>query len=136
MLHKLLLNPTVTPLIGKCLNAYTKRHKAIASNIANIEVPGFKRREVKFEKELKEALRQRGEGLCRTHPQHLPVKKSLDKVIPTIAVDESNPKLNAVNNVDIDMEMADMAKNQMNFDVMATVLRMEYQRLRMAIRGQ
>lgn len=136
MLQKLLFKSTITPLIGKCLDAYAKRHKAIAANVANVEVPGFNRRQVNFEKELKEALNKKGQGLCRTHPQHLPLQKSLDKVVSQVGIDRSNPKLNAINNVDIDLEMADMAKNQLNFDLLATVLRMEYQRLRMAIRGQ
>ena len=136
MLQKALFNKTITPLIGKCLDAYTMRHKAIANNVANVEVPDFNRREVNFENELKQALNTGSRALCRTHPKHIPIRKSIDEIAPRINIDSSNPKLNAVNNVDIDMEMADMAKNQLNFNLFSTVLRMEYQRLRMAIRGQ
>ncbi|MBL7191786.1 flagellar basal body rod protein FlgB [bacterium] len=135
MLDKLLIKNTIAPVLKKSLDAYSLRHKAIASNLANVEVKGFKRREVKFEDELKDALFDRGRGLCRTHSRHMPIRKGIEDVNPDAVIDASNPKYNAINNVDVDMEMADMAKNQLNFNTMATVLRMEYQRLRMAIRG-
>jgi len=137
MLDKMLFGKTVTPLAEKCLDAYSLRHKAIANNIANVEVPGYNRREVQFEDELKRCLKKDLSGLCTTHEKHIPISKcKIERIQPRMVVDESNPKLNAVNNVDIDMEMADLAKNQIDFDLMSTALRLEYQRLRMAIRGQ
>lgn len=135
MLRELLINQTIAPVLKKTLDACSLRHKAIASNLANVEVKDFNRREVKFEKELKEALFDKGRGLCRTHTRHIPIGKGIENIQPKIAIDPTNPKYNAINNVDVDMEMADMAKNQLNFNTMASVLRMEYQRLRMAIRG-
>ena len=118
------------------MDAYAMRHKAIANNLANVEVTGYTRREVKFENELKECLRRDTAALKLTDKNHIPVACNPDKIQPRFAVDESNPKLNAINNVDIDLEAADLGKNQIDFDTMATVLRLEYQRLRMAIRGQ
>ena len=136
MINKALFQKTVTPLLGKALGAYTNRHKTIAANIANVEVPDYNRRTLAFEEELKEALSVNGKGLSRTHPKHMPVRSSLDDVRGRIDIDRSEPKLNAVNNVDIDHETAAMAQNQLNFNTLATTLRMEYQRIRMAIRGQ
>jgi flagellar basal-body rod protein FlgB len=135
LLQKILFKRTITPLLGKGLDAYSMRHKAIANNLANIEVPGYDRKVVSFEKELKDALKYSTHALCRTHPKHIPIKNSIDHVKPNAATDESNPKMNAINNVDVDLEMAEMAKNQLSFNLLSTVLRMEYQRLRMAVRG-
>lgn len=136
MLSKLLFGRTITPLAGKCLDAYSMRHKAVANNIANVEVPGYNRREVKFEEELKDCLRASHKALSQTHEKHIPIRCRIEKVQPSYAIDQENPKLNAINNVDIDMEAADLGKNQINFNLISTALRMEYQRLRMAIRGQ
>ncbi|NQS98790.1 MAG: flagellar basal body rod protein FlgB [candidate division Zixibacteria bacterium] len=135
MLENMLFGKTVTPLCGKCLDAYSLRHKVIANNVANVEVSGYNRMEVKFEAELENQLNRNKFALCQTHPKHLPVGGRLNSA-PGVAVDDSNPKLNAINNVDIDMEMADMAKNQLGHNLISTVMRMEYQRLRMSIRGQ
>jgi flagellar basal-body rod protein FlgB len=135
MLEKMLFGRTITPLAGRCLDAYSLRHKVIANNVSNVEVPGYNRMEVKFEDELTDRLRHRDDALWKTHPQHLPKVKKLEAE-PEVAVDNSEPKYNAINNVDIDLEMADLAKNQLNFSLISTILRMEYQRMRMAIRGQ
>ncbi|HID12005.1 MAG TPA: flagellar basal body rod protein FlgB, partial [Candidatus Latescibacteria bacterium] len=50
------LDRTSIPLLAKALDAYTLRQRAIADNIANSETPGFRRREVRFEEELRRAL--------------------------------------------------------------------------------
>ena len=135
MLQKMLFGRTITPFMNRCLDAYSLRHKVIANNVANVEVSGFNRMEVDFETELKTQLNRSKYALCRTHPKHLPLG-DIFGAEPKVIVDKSNMKLNAINNVDIDMEMADMAKNQISFNLLSTVMRMEYQRLRMAIRGQ
>ena len=135
MIQKMLFAKTIVPIAGKSLDAYAMRHKAIANNVANVEVEGYNRLEVKFEDSLKAHLKTSQNALCQTHKKHLPDGDGL-RTVPKIAVDESNPKLNAINNVDIDLEMADLAKNQLNFNLISTALRLEYNRLRMAIRGQ
>ncbi len=135
ILQEMLFAKTVAPLAEKTLNAYSLRHKAIANNIANVEVPGYQRLEVHFEDALKAYLKPSKEALYKTHPKHLPDAREISAV-PRLSIDRSNPKLNAINNVDIDLEMADLAKNQLSFNLIATALRHEYNRLRMAIRGQ
>lgn len=135
MIQKMLFGNTIVPLAGKSLDAYAMRHKAIANNIANVEVEGYNRLEVKFEESLKAHLKPDSQALYRTHEDHLPEGQGL-KTAPSLSVDSSNSKLNAINNVDIDLEMADLAKNQLNFNLLSTALRMEYNRIRMAIRGQ
>jgi len=134
MIKDILFSKTIAPLAKKTLDAYAMRHKAIANNIANVEVPGYHRLEVHFEEALRSYLKPNQDALCKTHPKHLPDENLLD-TMPKLGVDRSNPKLNAINNVDIDLEMADMAKNQLNFSLISTALRHEFNRLRMAIRG-
>lgn len=135
MIQKMLFAKTIAPLAGKTLDAYALRHKTIANNIANIEVPHYNRLEVKFEDTLKKHLRPGDNALWKTHERHLPDGNDLCGV-PSVSVDKTQPKLNAINNVDIDLEMADMSKNQLSFNLISAALKNEYNRIRMAIRGQ
>ena len=135
IIQEMLFGRTIVPLASKSLDAYAMRHKAVSNNLANIEVPGYNRMEVHFEEALRAHLKPSKEALWRTHEKHLPDGNKMSAV-PKIGFDTSNPKLNAVNNVDVDLEMADMAKNQLNFSLISTALRHEYNRIRMAIRGQ
>ena len=135
ILQEMLLKNTVVPLASKSLDAYAMRHKAVSNNLANIEVPGYNRMEVRFEEALRAHLKPSKEALWRTHEKHMPDGHKMCTV-PEIGIDTSDPKLNAINNVDVDLEMADMAKNQLNFSLISTALRNEYNRIRMAIRGQ
>jgi flagellar basal-body rod protein FlgB len=136
VLNKLLFAKTIAPIAGKCLDAYSMRQKAIANNIANAEVSGYNRLEIDFEAELKDKVQRSSKwALHKTHPKHLPIGDPFTAE-PKVKTDKSEPKYNAINNIDIDMEMTDLAKNQLNFSLISNVLRMEYQRMRMAIRGQ
>jgi len=50
-----LIDSDHTRLLAKAMDAYSVRKKAIASNIANIDTPGYKRLEVSFEDQLRKA---------------------------------------------------------------------------------
>jgi len=136
MLGETIVDKTTVPLLHKCLNAYSSRHKAIANNIANVEAPGYNRVEVRFEDKLKRALFDRKQVLSTTNERHIGGReRDLESVRPEMEVDQSNPGLNGINNVDIDQEMADLAKNNLDYTTAATLLRHEYSRLKMAISG-
>jgi flagellar basal-body rod protein FlgB len=50
-----LIDSQHTNLLSRAMDAYTLRQKAIASNVANINTPGYKKLEVPFEQELQKA---------------------------------------------------------------------------------
>jgi flagellar basal-body rod protein FlgB len=136
MIEEAIVGKTSIPLLHKCLNAYSMRHKAIANNIANVEAPGYKRVEVRFEDKLKKALFDPNQALTTTDKNHIGARtRDIESVRPGIEVDAANPGLNGVNNVDIDHEMADLAKNSLDFSTAATLLRHEFSRFRMVMGG-
>ena len=58
-----LIDTRHTDLLKKSLDAYSLRQKAIASNVANIDTPGYGRLEVNFEEQLQKAQEmQSGSG--------------------------------------------------------------------------
>ena len=108
------------------LHASTMRHEVISNNLANINTPKFKRSELEFEELLaKEIYGDEPTGklqMVRTHEKHLPMKKLPFIAEPQITLDSSTTMRVDKNNVDVDIEMATMAKNQLYFSAMARQL--------------
>jgi flagellar basal-body rod protein FlgB len=109
-----LFNTETRMLVYKGLDANAMRGRAIAQNIANAQTPGYNRIEVNFEEQVREAMKKHVDG-SKTHEEHMDIgRKSSIKKIEAYsyrADDPTNP--GEVNNVDIDIESAKMAENQM-----------------------
>lgn len=108
------------------MRAANIRHEVISNNIANINTPYFKRSSVEFEDLL--ALELYGEEptgkmpLVKTHRKHLPTARIPDRAEPQIILDNSTNLRVDRNNVDVDIEMASMAKNQLYYNALARQL--------------
>lgn len=103
-------------LLQKGLYAATVRNNVIANNIANVDTPNFKRSEVKFEDILKDAINGTKLRGYVTNPKHIPIgPPPVDSIQPEIVqVNDTSMRLDG-NNVDIDAEMANLAKNQLYY---------------------
>lgn len=110
--------------LGRGLAAATMRHEVISNNIANVNTPNFKRSAVNFEDLLAKELHL-GDGsrmdMIRTHDRHLPIAIP-GKTNAVIEEDDTTTMRVDNNNVDIDSEMADLAKNQLYYNAMTTQL--------------
>jgi len=105
-------------LLERSLDAANLRQTVIANNIANADTPYFKRSDVQFEEVLRKAMDgsiSKLEGR-RTDPRHIHIGISGQEVKPAIVQDDSTVMNNNLNNVDIDMEMALLAKNQLRYN--------------------
>lgn len=114
-----LINTRAINLLERSLDAASLRQKVIANNVANIDTKGFKRSEVSFEETLHEALS--GETLSGriTNERHIPIgTPSLQNVRPSVLTDKSSSMRLDGNNVDIDVEMARMATNQLQYNAL------------------
>jgi len=100
----------------KALDASSLRAKAISENVANVQTPGYKRKEVDFEDQLKKAIQAK---LAATQDQtgHMPAGKGIDIAqIRPVVYEPADPTLpGEVNNVDVDMEGAKLAENQLYY---------------------
>ena len=111
------------------------RHRALSQNIANASTPGYKRKYVDFDAEVKKILgKSEGLKMSNTNEGHLPGKNG-SKAIKVIT-DKDNSKFNGINNVDIDMEMGDLAENQIIYNTTARLIASKIQGLKAAIRGR
>jgi flagellar basal-body rod protein FlgB len=125
-----------TDLLQAGLQAAQLRHDVIANNIANIDTPGFKQSRVEFESYMRKALEGEESGFeaKRTRPQHLSFDEEASG--PRVVLDDSTTMRMDGNNVDIDRQMAEMARNSIWFETMAVKLTGELNRLKIAIDGR
>ena len=136
MIKNFLFRKTVIPNLSKGLDVYALRQKAISGNIANVQTPGYRRKEVRFEDKLQSALKKQITGV-RTHSNHLPVGRGrLEDVSPRVVEDESKNFASGVNNVDIEREMVDQVKNEIRFVLGSRLINKNFAFLRASIKGR
>lgn len=123
------LQKTLVPLLRKTLEAYSLRHTATAENIANVGTTKFRPLKVEFESELRRALDKNRPVGRKTADRHMDVGSS-DLRSLKLKVDELDAKMN------IEREMAELARNQLRFDFVARKLRGKYEMIKSSIRGR
>jgi flagellar basal-body rod protein FlgB len=123
-------------LLHRTLDLRQARQRVIASNIANEETPGYRATEFNFQDSLQAA--QRGTGLVTlavTQGRHIglrgdPVEQVAGKLSPVPAGDLP---LDA-NSVNIELEMAKMSDNAMQYNSAASIMAIRFRHLMSAIR--
>lgn len=112
-----LFGSTTRQLLYKSLDANTMRSRAISQNIANAMTPNYERVEVSFEDQVREAMKKQVDG-TRTHEDHLELGRqaSLKRVEAFTYRPEDPTNPGELNNVDIDIENAKMAENQIQYN--------------------
>jgi flagellar basal-body rod protein FlgB len=130
------INKPSFQLLEKSLDASTMRQRVISNNIANVDTPYFKRSEVSFENLLQQQMSstQQLEGY-RTDPRHFYIGGSVQQISPQVIVDQNSIMNNNLNNVDIDTEMSQLAKNQLTYNTEIQQVSHEIKQLRLAIDG-
>ena len=108
------------------LDGAAKRQKAISNNISNVDTPNYKRKDVNFKETLKKkaAAYNRNDSqlsLASTNKKHINKAGSISGADSNLKVstDKTGNYRNDRNNVDIDVEMAEMAKNQIYYNTLA-----------------
>lgn len=110
--------------LPRAMTAASIRQEVIANNIANVNTPNYRKSVVEFEEFLaREIYGEEPDGkldLVRTHDKHLPFKPLDFHAEPTILQDTTHTMRVDDNNVDIDIEMATLAKNQLYYNALVT----------------
>ena len=96
-------------LLSNMLDFRAERHKTISSNIANIDTPGYKPSSLDFKENL-DGIMNEGKALemATTHPRHM---KAGNGKGSDFQVSRSGDR------VDIDKEMADLAENNIMYNL-------------------
>ena len=107
------------------MTAASIRQEVISHNIANVNTPNYRKTNLEFEdllaRELYGEEPQDGKlQMMRTHDRHLPHKPLDYHAEPTMVEDMTTIMRVDDNNVDIDIEMATLAKNQLYYNALVT----------------
>jgi len=123
-------------LVQRTLDLRQARQRVIASNIANEETPGYRATDLNFQDSLQAA--QRGRGLVTlavTQGRHIgPRGNSVQLVTGKLGpVPAGDLPLDA-NSVNIELEMAKMSDNAMQYNSAASIMAIRFRQLMGAIR--
>lgn len=110
-----------TDILGKAIQGTWARNEAIASNIANVDTPGYKRKDVVFESYLNQAMQGMGkitsEELNRIQPKTITDYRSMSYRLDG-------------NNVDVDAEMGYLAENQLRYNALISQVNYNFSRIK------
>ena len=115
------VSATDSKLLLKLLSATSLRAKVLANNVANQNVPGFKRQEVKFEELLAKEI-DRG-------------SQSFERLEPEVVTDLESKARADGNNVDMEAEMTALRENRLLYELYAGILSGQGRMMQAAIHG-
>lgn len=119
------------PLAELALAARSLKQDVISSNIANIDTPFYKAKDVSFEETLKEkALQMYGEEnsqtqtlkMAQTDEKHLSGVSQNTNSIGTIYLRDGHIARNDANTVDLDVETSELSKNAVMINALSKAL--------------
>ncbi|MCE5312180.1 MAG: flagellar basal body rod protein FlgB [Nitrospiraceae bacterium] len=103
-------------VLEKMLDISSFRHKVLASNIANADTPGYKAKDISFEKELQKAVGGSKEAYEITEAQGTLENRD-------------------ANTVDLNIEMAKVAENTLIYNTATQLLSTKLRMMKDAIKG-
>ena len=117
-------------VLNKAAQASWTKNEVIANNIANVDTPDYKRKDLNFESLLAEALTDTSTN-------------NMDKKVSQLNLSALNPNIYTEfstlsyrydgNNVDIDTETAYLADNQVKYYTLLNSMTQEFNRLKMVL---
>ena len=115
------------------------RNETILNNVANNDTPNFKASGVEFEELYKKALGTDDDfQFKQTRETHMAIGSSgnADSIQGAVVPKDDTTYRMDGNNVDIDQEMTDFAKNVIYYNTLMRKINGQFTQLRMAIKGQ
>lgn len=127
-------------LLQRALDTNTLRYQVSANNMANAEVPNFKRSSVNFESELKTAFESEKNAknafeLTRTDDRHIAINNVYDyrDVEPQRVTDYVSTMNANGNNVNVETEAMNIIKIQMQYKLLTQMENFEFSQMRTAM---
>ena len=113
----------IPELLQAAMRASQLKSRVTANNIANLDTPGYRRKDVRFDELLARVLKSPG-GLD---------PKSIHKALFAPMTTEVNGE---GNDVSLDLEVGEMIKNGARYKMYVRLLRKMYSQMTMAITGR
>ena len=110
-------------MLSRLLDTAALRHRVISNNLANVNTPGFQRKEVSFEETFAREMHRGGEARAA-------------EVKPRVVDSQTGTPRQDGNTVDLDKEMGDLGKNAHVFNAAIQLLMGQISSMRTAITGR
>lgn len=132
-----LFDSSTVPMLQEVLQFTTKRHEVLAGNIANIDTPGYRTKDLnaeEFQEKLKEALEARTQ-------QHGVLSPGLTHSRDGDKMREVRESLNSIlyhdeSNVSLEQQVTQISKNQFMHNMAISIMTNQFRLLETAISEQ
>ena len=129
-----LFGSTTIPALGEVLNFAQARHTVLTGNIANVNTPGYRLRDLSqtdFQQKLREAI-------TAGQTMHEPLSPGLAQSEPGDAMRQVRASLENLiyhddTNIDLEKQVAEMTKNHLLHNFALTVMTDQFQLLQTSI---
>jgi flagellar basal-body rod protein FlgB len=120
--------------MGNYMTRLSKRQQVVSSNLANIDTPGYRTKDVSFHATFEDLLAQESMPLKANRPEHQAMGEwSFAPLEPEVYEVSGLPVRIDKNNVDLDKEMLKLGETSFAFSMMAQLLRSKFHKLGTAI---
>lgn len=114
----------------KSLDCLWKKQEAISDNLANVDTPGYKRKQVSFEETFRKRLTAAGE----TKSDKL-IKDAIEGMDYTVYTRNDSARVDE-NNVNADVENTEMTRTWLHYNYLLQSVTSDIKRFQTAIKGQ
>ncbi len=135
-----MFNTTTIPVLEQVVNFTEARHGVLAGNIANVDTPGYRTRDLspeEFQERLQKAIEVRNSQPTTTYGSaqrygSLNVTRNMD---PFQDVQQSmkNILFHDESNVSLEKQITEMSKNQLEHELAVSIMSSQFRLLRAAI---
>ena len=124
-------NPIIK-VLGRVLDVSSRRASLAASNVANVDTPGYKAKSFDFDAALAASQeRQMSMAPARTHSRHLALSPTSARIVE--CEDDSASERYDGNTVNIEREMADLLEAELMFAASSRLIAKKIEMLKAAI---
>lgn len=121
------------------LNASSQRQLLISDNVANIDTPHYRRKDISFKALVTRKIQDEMpmSGQCCTHKGHIDFQSPASNLKRNFKVEYPNEtRINEFgNNVHIDLEMGNMNLNNTYYNTVSTLISKKFTTLNSVIKG-
>jgi flagellar basal-body rod protein FlgB len=110
----------------------SQRQQIVTSNLANIDTPGYKSKDISFHATMQDLLSENSVKMQTTHPEH---SQGMIQVFPQTQVFEVQglPSRQDQNNVDLDTEMLKLSETSFAYSLITQMVRSKFGMIATAI---
>ncbi|WP_134686192.1 flagellar basal body rod protein FlgB [Brevibacillus migulae] len=132
-----MINTEQIRMLERSLDAATLRQRTIANNIANLDTPHFKSKQVVFEDLLQQELSGSAPSLqaYRTNSRHIAFGAQTEGPIARVVSNPNGIVQNNGNDVDVEYEMNQLAKNQIWYNGLTQMTNGYFTKIRSVLEG-